>query len=434
MSSTDFKTLAREMRGREGIRGSLLMLVILLFLAMAVTWASLTEIDNVTRGEGEIVSAMQNQLVQAAQAGVLLERYVSEGDAVAEGDVLFEIDPVEAMGELDRIRQRYSALQIKEIRLRAEIADRPMTVPPALEAAAPSVAQGERDLYRSRRAELDSAVAILEQKMAQRQQDLARTAVEIRTAETTAALLTEEIDIIAPLVAQEAAPRTRLLDLQRRREEARGQFARGETSRLQAEAALMETREELRNRREQYARESTQELAAVVAEKAELEKSLPALESRVTQTTVRAPLDGKINRINFRTRGAFVQRGDVLLEMVPTGESLIVEAKIAPQDRSSIRPDADVILRFSAYDSSRFGTVDGRVLRISPDAVRDEQTGTSHYIVDIAIVGGLRDENGDELEFIPGMTATVDILSGKRTVLEYIWQPVAKVQEIALRD
>ncbi|MEE4331566.1 MAG: biotin/lipoyl-binding protein, partial [Wenzhouxiangella sp.] len=103
MATTDFKTLSREMRGRDGIRGSLLMLMIILFLATAVTWASLTEIDNVTRGEGEIVSSMQNQLVQASQAGILLQSYVSEGDAVSEGEILFEIDPVEAVGELARI-------------------------------------------------------------------------------------------------------------------------------------------------------------------------------------------------------------------------------------------------------------------------------------------------------------------------------------------
>ena len=128
--------------------------------------------------------------------------------------------------------------------------------------------------------------------------------------------------------------------------------------------------------------------------------------------------------------------GDVMLELVPTGEALIIEARIMPQDISRIRLDDAVRIRLSAYDSAKYGTVDGRVIQISPDAVVDERNqGASHYLVDVAIEGDLvLEETGQAITFIPGMTATVDVLSGKRTVLEYIWQPMAKVQELALRD
>ena len=128
--------------------------------------------------------------------------------------------------------------------------------------------------------------------------------------------------------------------------------------------------------------------------------------------------------------------GDVMLELVPTGEELIIEAKIMPKDISRISVDDEVRIRMSAYDSAKYGAVDGRVVRISPDAVVDDKnSGASHYLVDVSIEGSLTLEGSDEpVTFIPGMTATVDVLSGKRTVLEYLWQPMSRVQELALRD
>ena len=143
-----------------------------------------------------------------------------------------------------------------------------------------------------------------------------------------------------------------------------------------------------------------------------------------------------MNRLNFRTPGGYVNTGDVILELVPTGESLIIEAKIKPQDISRIRVNDAVRIRLSAYDSAKYGSVDGRVTRISPDAVMEEgNQGASHYLIDVSIEGKLFLENSSiPVTFIPGMTATVDVLSGKRTVFEYIWQPMAKVQELAFRD
>jgi adhesin transport system membrane fusion protein len=167
-----------------------------------------------------------------------------------------------------------------------------------------------------------------------------------------------------------------------------------------------------------------------------LAESLPRLEERVSRTVIHAPMEGIVSRLNFSTPGGFVSTGDVMLELVPTGEALIIEAKIMPQDISRIREGDDVRIRLSAYDSAKYGSVDGRVLRISPDAIVDESNqGASHYLVDVAIEGELvLEETGIAVTFIPGMTATVDVLSGKRTVLEYFWQPMAKVQELALRD
>lgn len=434
MSTADFKTIAREMSGREGSRNSIIMFIIILLIVSIGVWAYLTELDNVTRGQGRVISAMQNQNVQAAEGGVILRRYVSEGTKVSEDELLFEIDPVDANSELNSVLQRRAALEIKELRLRAEISDEAFTIPPELRAIAPTVASSEDSLFQARKTELSGALAILEQRRLQREQDLLSAQSSISTLENTEDLISQEVSIMEPLVQQSIAPETRLLELRRELERVRGDQSTTRVSVTSARAGISEIENEIQNRKDDYILQSMTELSETVAELSEIEESLPSLEERVGRTVIRAPVTGIVNRLNFRTSGGYVNRGDVMLELVPTEDELVIEAEIKPADISNIRPDDPVRIRFSAYDSSRYGTVDGSVIRISPDAVQDEQTEETHYLIDVAIEGGLELEDGTDVTFIPGMTATVDILSGKRTVLEYIWQPVARVQELALRD
>ena len=436
MSNTDFKSLSREMAGREGMGGSTIMFTIIALVALALVWANWAELDNVTRGEGRIVSSVQNQMVQASEGGVILRRYVAENTVVAEGEVLFELDPVDASSELNRLAQRLAGLDIKELRLRSEINGTEFSVPADLNARSPMVALTEQSLFAARRAELAGQLAVLEQRLRQRQQDLRAAENSLGTAERTAGFLEEEIAVVAPLVRDNIAPATRLLELQRQREQALGERDRSSVGIDQARSSRVELETEIDNAKANYTLRAMDEINTVVAEQSELAESLPRLEERVSRTVIRAPMEGIVSRLNFRTPGGFVNTGDVMLELVPTGEALIIEARIMPQDISRIRLDDAVRIRLSAYDSAKYGAVDGRVLRISPDAIVDERNqGASHYVVDVAIEGELvLEETGIAVTFIPGMTATVDVLSGKRTVLEYIWQPMAKVQELALRD
>lgn len=436
MSEVDFKALARSMAGKEGLAGSTIMFTIVALIGLALIWSNWAELDSVTRGEGRIVSSVQNQLVQASEGGVILQRYVSENTAVAEGEVLFAIDPVDASSELNRLLQRLVSLDIREQRLQAEISGGDFTVPADLAARSAMVASTEHSLFAARRAELAGELAVLEQRMQQKQQDLSAAESMVGTAERTAGFLEEEIAVVAPLVRENIAPATRLLELQRQLEQSRGEIARARVLIAQARSGIQELETERDNSRASYTLRAMDELNSVVAEQSELRESLPRLQERVSRTIIRAPMAGIVSRLNFRTPGGFVNTGDVMLELVPTGEALMIEARIMPQDISRIRVDDDVRIRLSAYDSAKYGSVDGRVIRISPDAVVDDRNqGASHYLVDVAIEGELiLEETGLAVTLIPGMTATVDVLSGKRTVFEYFWQPMAKIQELALRD
>ncbi|SOC00549.1 adhesin transport system membrane fusion protein [Rhodobacter sp. JA431] len=434
MSQADFKTLSRQMAGREGFGGSAILAVVLVLIVALLTWAKFAELDNVTRGTGRVVSAAQNQLVQAAEAGVILRRYVTENSAVQKGELLFELDPVEAESEFNQARQREAALSLREARLKAELNETAYSVAPDLAARSPEVAQSEESLFRARQTDLAGQIAVLEQRRAQRVQDRQSAEATVEAMARTMALLEEEITVVEPLVREKIAPATRLLELQRELERARGEHDRAKVAIAQAQSGINEIDSETAHARESYRLQAIDELTKVMAERSELEEALPQLRERVSRTVVTAPMDGIVNRLNFRTPGGYVNRGDVLLEMVPTGEGLIVEGRIEPKDISSLRVDDQVRIRFSAYDSAKYGAVDGRLTRISPDAMVDEQAGgQSYYLVDVAIEGELL-VNEKPVTFLPGMTATIDILSGKRTVLEYLWQPMAKVQELALRD
>ena len=434
MSVTDFRKLSREMSGREGAGNSLILFAVIALLAIAGLWASFTELDNVTRGEGRVVSAMQNQNVQAAEGGVILSRFVSEGDYVAANEILFEIDPIDASAEFNRSSQRFAALKTREIRLRAEISGEEPSFPADLRARAATVVASEESLFQARRAELTGRLSILEQRLLQREQDLRESVVSRETSERTEELLSQEIALIEPLVAQAIAPETRLLELRRELERNRGAQQSATAGVERARSSIEEITREMQNARDEYLRTALAELSTTVGEMAELEEVIPSLQERVGRTVVRAPVEGIVNRLNFRTIGGYVNRGDLLVELVPTGDDLIIEARIAPQDISRIRMEDEVRIRFSAFDSTRYGSVDGRVTRISADAVPDPDNGGSHYMIDVAIEGELIDDTGTRVVFIPGMTATVDVLSGTRTVLEYLWNPIARVQELALRD
>ena len=438
MANVNFKKLSNELSGTQSLSNSAILFAVGLLIVTFITWASFTELDNVTRGQGKIVSSVQNQLVQAGEGGVILKRNVSENTEVKKGDILFEIDPVDSASELNGLVERHATLELKQARLRAEIDGGDFIVTSDLAASSPSVAASEQSLFVARRNELTGSLAVLDQQRNQRLQDLKGAEVQSGSTDRKLGLIEKEIAVLEPMVRQKIAPETRLLELQRELETSRGQFEAAAVAIDQAKAGIAAIDSEIANRTQAYRLQAMSELSDVVSSISELNEALPLLRERVSRTVIRAPMDGIIYRLNYRTPGGYVKTGDVVLELVPTGEGLMIAADIAPKDISNIQPGDDVRIRLSAYDSSRYGSVEGRVSRISADASSNDKNGASYYQVDIAIQsdnqGAITLNDGTEVVLKPGMTATVDVLSGKRTILAYFWQPIAKVKELALRD
>ena len=434
MSEVDFKSLAKEMSGKQKSSSSILLLSIITLVAVIMLWAATTELDNVTRGAGKTISEAQNQLVQSSEPGVLRRRYFNEGDFVSKGAVLFDIDPVDAKTQLDQAQKRLSSLRIRSTRLKAEIDGTVPNYASELIEAAPSSVSTELALFRARLDDLNAQSQILEQRRLQKLNEIQELKIKYQTASNGLDLIRRQIKTIEPLVKTGLAPETRLITLQREEETALGQANSAESGQNRIQSALDEINEQFKAEKQAYITSALTDLSSIESEISELDARIPALESRVERTTVRSPVDGVINRINYVTEDAYVNTGDVLLELVPTGSALIVETKVDPKDIAEIVEGQDVKISLTAYDPSRYGRIDGKVLGVSADALSDTQTGQQFYLVDVSIDGILYEKDGTEVTILPGMVASIDVLSGKRTILEYFWQPIARTKDKALRE
>lgn len=434
MSQVAFKRFSRELAGEGGIASSTLLIIIVSLIGILLAWAAVTELDSVVRGQGSVVSASQNQLVQSSDSGVLLTRYVQEGEVVEPGQRLFEVDPIEAKSQLDRTRQQLSVLRAQEIRLQAEVNGEVPEFPNDLAVEAATAIANELALYNARLQQLEGEIATLEQRRLQRQTAIEEAQIGFETAMLQIALIEDEIAVVEPLVQNGLAPETRLIALRRDLQQNQGQANGSVAAQRRLEAALLEVESELETARNSYVTQALTELADVAAQRAETESIMPALIDRVERTTIRSPVNGVVNRINFRTAGAFVQPGDVLLEIVPTGDDLIVEARIDPSDIASLAPGDTVRTSLTAYDPTRYGRIDGRVINISADAATDQNTGQQYYQIDITLEGELYEDDGTAVQLLPGMVATVDVNAGKRSVLDYFWQPMARIKDSAFRE
>lgn len=434
MSDVEFKKLAKELAGKQRNSSSILLLMIITLISVIFLWAAVTELDNVVRGPGSTVSEAQNQLVQSSEPGVIRKRYVVEGDFVEKGQLLFDIDPIDAKTQLDQAQKRFSTLTVKSIRLKAEVEKVAPEYDTQLIDTAPNAVSTELALYRARLADLNTKSAILAQRRMQKLNEIQELKIKFQTASNGLALIRREISTLEPLVRSGLAPETRLIALRIDEENGIGEANSAESAQKRISSGLNEIDEQLKAEQQAYRTSALTDLSAIEGEMATLQARIPALESRVERTSVRSPVDGVVNRINYVTADAYISTGEVLLEIVPTGSELIVEAKIDPKDIGEIVVGQEVKISLTAYDPSRYGRIDGLVTSISADAINDPQTGLQHYLLDISLNGTLFENDGKEVTILPGMVASIDVLSGKRTILDYFWQPIARTKNKALRE
>ncbi len=431
----DLDSLSRELRGGSMIRASLLLFVILGCLIAAGVWAAVTEIDDVTRGDGRIVPSRSVQVVQAAETGVLQALHVAAGEVVDEGALLMELDRTMLASQLDQERQRAAGLMARIARLQAEIDGvEALVFAPELVQATPQVVRSELALFAARRTELQAEIDVLERQRSQRRQEYEEGLVDAETASATLGIIEEEIAIIAPLVERRVEPETTMLGLRRNLAEWRGREVRARAGLLRLEAALDEIDDRIAALRSRGRAEALSQLSIATAELAELETRLPALAQRVTRSELRAPVRGVVNQINLTTLGGVAQAGEPLIEIVPLDDSLLVEAYLRPADIAFLYPGQPVRVKITAYDFSRYGGIEGEITRIGADAVQRPDREGPVFVVQVRTSTNILDADGAAVEIIPGMVAEVDILSGRRTVLDYLTQPIVRVKDRALRD
>ncbi|MCR9124490.1 MAG: HlyD family type I secretion periplasmic adaptor subunit [Rhodobacteraceae bacterium] len=431
----DFDRLAREMKGRSPVRNSLLLLSILGFLIATFVWAQNAELDDVTRADGRIVPSGDVQVIEAAEAGVLKALHVREGQVVDPGTLLMELDGTLLTSRLDQEMQRAFGLMARIQRLEAQISGEDLVYDGDLVVRAPEVIESETALFRGRLDALQAEISILENRRVQRRQEYAEGSVDLDTAQRTLDIIAEEKALMEPLVERGIEPATTLFALRQREAEWNGRLVRARASLERLDSALQEIDQQIEAERRRYRADALTDLAISTAELAALRPSLPALQQRADRALIRAPLRGIVNRIHRTTIGSVAQSGEQLIELVPLDDTLLVEAYIAPGDIAFLYPGQKVKVKITAYDFARYGGLDGEIVRLGADAIlRSEYDDQEVFVAEIRTSSNILDASGDEVQIMPGMVAQVDILAGRKTVLDYIIEPVVKVKDNAFRE
>jgi adhesin transport system membrane fusion protein len=320
-------------------------------------------------------------------------------------------------------------------RLQSEIDETPLRFSPDLVARAADVVKSETALYRGRQVELQAEIDILERQRLQRRQEYEEGLVDRQTAQETLAILTEERDIMAPLVERGMEPATTLLSLRRTEAEWRGREVRARASLERLQGALDEIDDRIAAQRSRFRSAALTDLATATAELAALKPALPALQSRAARSRITAPVRGIVNRVHRTTLGSMARSGEELIEIVPLDDTLLVEAYVRPDDIAFLYPGQPVKVTITAYDSSRYGSLSGEILRIGANTItRSERSEEEVFVVEVRTTDTILDADGVAVEIMPGMVAQADFIAGRKTVLDYLMRPVVRVKERALRD
>lgn len=431
----DFASLANEIRGQSPWRGSVLLFAILACLLTVGFWAYFTELDDVTRVDGRIVPSANVQLIDATESGVLRSLHVKEGQIVDEGTLLMEFDTTQIDSQLNQEQQRAFGLMARVHRLQAEINETELRFAPRLVEGAPEVVRSEAALFDARQSELRSEIAILERQRQQRHREYEESLVDQVTADETLQILAEERAIMTPLVEQRMEPATTLLTLRRNEAEWEGRRTRAVAITHRLKTGLDEIDDRILAAQSRFRSAALTDLAITTAELATLQPLLPALKDRAERAQVKSPMRGVVNRIYRTTIGGLARSGEELIEIIPLDDRLLVEAYVKPEDIAFLRAGQPVKVKITAYDFARYGALDGQITRIGANTItRSERNDEEVFVVEIQTKHSILDANGVEVEIIPGMIAEVDILSGKKTVLDYVLRPVVKVKDQAFRE
>jgi len=411
----------------------LFLFVIIAFFVTFFGWASWATLEEVTRGEGRVIPSRQTQVVQNLEGGIVAEILVREGEIVETGQPLMRIDNIRAASDFRERRSRYFALEAAVARLEAEVQGTQPNFPEEVRAAAPELVSSEQRLFESRQQTLASEIEILRRQKEQREQELSELRSRERQYTESLRLARQELAIVAPLAERRVVSQSELLQLQRQVNDLDGQLEQARQSIPRVETAIREADERIASAQSSFRSEAHREMTNVRAERAGLTEVIAAGEDRVRRTEVRSPVRGTVKELKFNTIGGVIQPGDPIIEITPLDDTLLVEARVRPADIAFLRPDLPAMVKITAYDFSIFGGLEGRVEQISADTITDER-GESFYRVRVRTNETSLGTADNPLEIIPGMTAQIDVITGEKTVLDYLMKPILKARNEALRE
>lgn len=412
----------------------LLLISVFLFFVIFLIWSNLATLDEVTRGDGKVAPSTEVQALQTMEAGMIEDIMVQEGDEVAAGQPLLRLSDIEASSNLGANRARYLGLMASVTRLQAE-AEGTETVnfPDEVMKEVPGSVTEELNSFRANRLQVQNQLNVLRQQLSQREQEVRELQMRINDTRAVIRLQVEEKEMIEPLIARGSAPKIELLQLDRSIREKQTEL-NGYTSSLpRVRSAVQETQARINEVQSAAKAQAQTELSAKLIEMNEIKQRLSALTDRKSRTELRSPVNGIIQEIVVNTIGGVASPGQDLIKIVPKDDQLIIEARISPTDRAFIHTGQDAIVKITAYDFSIYGGLNGELIYISQDTIADDQ-GNSYFIVRLKTDKNHLIHKGEIKPITVGMVASVDILTGKKTVMQYLMKPFIKTIDNAMNE
>ena len=414
--------------------GRLILWLTLFFVCAAIGWASWAELDEVTTGSGRVIPSRHIQEVQNLEGGILSALMVEEGDLVEKGQPLLQIDDTGFSSSLRESQQQTISLRAKSVRLQAESSGEAFAAPESLRTDYPELVAQELLLYQNRQDELKTNSNIQVDRKNQIEHEIRELESKQQRAAKSLALSRRELNMTRPLVATGAISEVEVLRLERQVNELAGEQESTRLAIPRARSRLAEAEKRIAEVDLQFRNEAHAQLNDINAELSRLSESKVALEDRVERTVVRSPVRGTVKQILVNTIGGVIQPGMRLMEIVPLEDFLLVEARIRPKDIAFLHPGQRAIVKLTAYDFAIYGGLEGELEHISADTIQQKADDESYYLVRVRTKKNHLGENDGSLQTISGMLAEVDIITGKKTVMDYLLKPVLRARERAMRE
>lgn len=411
----------------------LILAATVLFLVVALLWAANATLDEVTRGEGKVIPSSKIQIVQNLEGGILERILVREGELVERDQPLLQLDDTRFSSTFRETRLKYLALLAKSARLQAEANNQPLQIPEIVWQERGDLARNEVALFESRVVELESNLSILREQESQTGHELAELRSKKNKIARSYELVRQELVMSEPLADEGAISEVEILRLKRSVNDLRGDLDASRLAIPRLQSAMEEMKDKIGDLEISFRTQARGELNEVEAELSGVEETLRSQQDRVSRTLVRSPVKGEVKQVKVTTIGGVIQPGMDLIEIVPIEGTLLVEAHVRPADIAFLRPNQDAQVKLTAYDYAIYGGLPAKLEHISADTITNED-GDSFYLIRVRTERSHLGTEEHPLKIIPGMTAVVDILTGKKTVLDYLMKPVLRAREMALRE
>lgn len=398
-------------------------------------WMSIAEVDEITKGDGKVIPSSHLQVIQNLEGGIVEEIRVNEGDHVKKGDLLIRLSDIKPKSDFEGNRIQYEGLKAKHYRLQAEASMGDFSVNKAEKQKLDGFIQQEEEAFHTNRSLLISKLNVLNEQINQRLSELSDAKSKVKLLTQSREVISKEESLSQAMVQKGVESKSDNWKLQRERTTLEQQLEEAKNSVPRLEHAIAELKEKMIQEKIDYQNKAKQELSQNETELGRIHASSLPLSDQVDRSKIISPVTGIVKQMFINTVGGVVRPGMDIAEIVPTEDSLLIETKIKPADIAFLHPGQKAIVKFSAYDFSIYGGMVGEVYQISSDTIVDQQKQESYYLVKVKInQKSAINSKLSKVIIMPGMTANVDIVTGKKTILQYLMKPIIKARQNALTE